>query len=1387
MKTSQLPQRKNINSVLKDIFALGKGKRANQIKDLFSLIKKIIQNEKDNSSFLKTASQILNLYQSYSSFKKKDEFFHQNHFLPFPRTEEEKEAYRLYNRKETLLKEEKIDLRALLKKIDANDRKIEKNLYSKTSQILQKKNINNEKENALEMFLPTSFESQDIYEIHPYYLAASRFVLEEADQKQKKKITVSVLIGMHKELNRLKTRSEQMTGEDFFRRKIDQLSFLFKGLENIDWRLCFVEDEPKGENNYYRTIDAIKNIIETDPKIENLFQNGKILILDYEKDLKEEIKEYGDHETSDKKNISELTADEFARESIKGGAIQTGLRYLSKISNDDDILLYTDCDISYNLSEIGLLLEPILKKESDFSVGSRSMETSYIIGKEKDRQTSSYVFNTLVQTLLNLPFKDTQAGAKAFKVSGIKKIESSFSELGMAFDVELLKLCLDSQLKGKEIGIVWIDSGEESQSNRMEFPMFQALLGIVEKRYKFFEENEEKNKERRIEHYLKKYSKEQQKEARDEYFQDVSQNFKEHKNFEKIINLSSNSEWSVLIKYFKELYDLFLPEDFKELTTLIKKTFIDLSNNELKAEEIQDIIELSSNFIKEFNPIYISRFLLEMFPTLKDAFEVIMEDPLKRHVIIPLLFGDTLLTKPLMVTNHVSFSEYLERNNSEKNQFFLYDEWVKSGELEKFPEKAREKIGDPKRLRIGQNNLLKLDQEKMIGLCLKYKSSKTEDLAYAKKIVQGKMEALDNFFSNTKIKWKLYFIDADKDEEANNDVRKYISELCKTSFNKVEGENIYIKEGFPKDGKAKAVQYGMSKACEEGYDYVGYIDFSDKIDIREMGNLIVSLIEDKADISIGSRRLDESEVKNKPVTMLIRSAFFNFLVRSMFPHLSHLTDTQAGFKLFKTDVWKGIENKAPKCEGFGFDIELLQIAALHNYNIKEHPINFHDNFQNKRVDLFEDMSTSMFDDALKIRADLSDILYEDNRQLPLIGAGAENAVYLLPNGTILKVPHEVASPYFVFSMKHGLFKNKEEMSIEQQEKRLIDNSYIHKILNSKTIKKYIVQLRNWKPFNAFVMQVISSIEKKDYKSIGYEIAKKLGDGLVIPFEEIQTPFECKINGKDLKFLSHHQVKQSLRADKTFKEALFSILEGKTDTLYKKNEIENLINKMDNLNRALWKRGLFDLDTNMVNDTGFYKGSLMLLDPGELMEDISLINSKKLKRQIQTREDYLELDGILSQNFAEIDKGHILYYYISKMEDFVKYVEEEKNNFNLGEVDFASEQKGVDKKVLEIKFPKEKRIEIIPEKLSWENNLSTEEKFIYSSSYYQLPYIPSGYKPPILSDENPKKSFYHFNLQDREISNIEENIKINKGSVISQIEKIKQLKLLDDEEKLIQLF
>jgi glycosyltransferase involved in cell wall biosynthesis len=126
----------------------------------------------------------------------------------------------------------------------------------------------------------------------------------------------------------------------------------------------------------------------------------------------------------------------------KGYAVKKGCE-----DADADCICFMDGDLAYSLEH----LEPLVAKLEKFDVviGCRNLDRENFRNLTLLRKIAGKIFNFISRVLLNLKYKDMQAGLKGFKKIPAQEIFKRQTLTGFSFDAELLFL---AQKKGYTIG-----------------------------------------------------------------------------------------------------------------------------------------------------------------------------------------------------------------------------------------------------------------------------------------------------------------------------------------------------------------------------------------------------------------------------------------------------------------------------------------------------------------------------------------------------------------------------------------------------------------------------------------------------------------------------------------------------------------------------------------------------------------------------------------------------------------------------------------------------------------------------------------------------------------------------------------------------------------------
>jgi dolichyl-phosphate beta-glucosyltransferase len=158
-------------------------------------------------------------------------------------------------------------------------------------------------------------------------------------------------------------------------------------------------------------------------------------------------------------------------------------------------------------------------------------------------------------------------------------------------------------------------------------------------------------------------------------------------------------------------------------------------------------------------------------------------------------------------------------------------------------------------------------------------------------------------------------------------------------------------------GKGAAVRRGVLLARSE---WILLSDADLSVPIHQLERLVRYLDDD---VVIGSKWIRSSISRvPQPWHRQLSSRIFNLCVRLLV--LRGIRDTQCGFKLFRREAARRIFPQLT-VRGFGFDVEVLYLAAKYGYRIKEVPIVWL-HHKGSKVRLLRD-ACRMFADLLRIR------------------------------------------------------------------------------------------------------------------------------------------------------------------------------------------------------------------------------------------------------------------------------------------------------------------------------------------------------------------------------------------------------------------------------------
>jgi dolichyl-phosphate beta-glucosyltransferase len=186
------------------------------------------------------------------------------------------------------------------------------------------------------------------------------------------------------------------------------------------------------------------------------------------------------------------------------------------------------------------------------------------------------------------------------------------------------------------------------------------------------------------------------------------------------------------------------------------------------------------------------------------------------------------------------------------------------------------------------------------------------------------LEAINEYFSNKPLTRQIIVVDDGSDDHTSNvvqNLKKDIRDLSVIAYQ-------------PNRGKGYAIKIGIEESHGE---FILFIDADNSTPIEEFEKFYPLLKDNQ--VVIGSRYISGSTIVVKqPKYRVFIGRFGNMLIQSFL--LDGVTDTQCGFKAFQHEAAKQIFSRM-KVNRFGFDIEILSIARLLNFTVKEMPVSWY--------------------------------------------------------------------------------------------------------------------------------------------------------------------------------------------------------------------------------------------------------------------------------------------------------------------------------------------------------------------------------------------------------------------------------------------------------------
>jgi dolichyl-phosphate beta-glucosyltransferase len=157
----------------------------------------------------------------------------------------------------------------------------------------------------------------------------------------------------------------------------------------------------------------------------------------------------------------------------KGLAVKCGM-----LAATGRIVAYTDADLPYSLTALRSAYERIAERRCSAAFGARDLTGSAsCVVVSPSRRIASAAFRLLTKCLISRQVPDTQCGLKVFSAAAARQIFSRTTISGFAFDVEVVWLCHQLELKLERVPVLLINDYNSSISvTRHGASMFFEVL-----------------------------------------------------------------------------------------------------------------------------------------------------------------------------------------------------------------------------------------------------------------------------------------------------------------------------------------------------------------------------------------------------------------------------------------------------------------------------------------------------------------------------------------------------------------------------------------------------------------------------------------------------------------------------------------------------------------------------------------------------------------------------------------------------------------------------------------------------------------------------------------------------------------------------------------------
>ena len=242
-----------------------------------------------------------------------------------------------------------------------------------------------------------------------------------------------------------------------------------------------------------------------------------------------------------------------------------------------------------------------------------------------------------------------------------------------------------------------------------------------------------------------------------------------------------------------------------------------------------------------------------------------------------------------------------------------------------------------------------------------------------KKLMRNLKDSIIPFYDACEIDYDIIICSDASNEEEQSLLEKELKEL--------DNPLVTLLPYSDTKGKGWAVKKSIEMTPDDS-DYILFMDADLSTDLKAFDEIKPML--GKYDCFNASRHSKDSHITEKQTFIRrITSWGSRFIIRHKF-HLKGLTDTQCGYKAFRTNVAKEMV-RHQIISGFAFDVEYIYFCHLNGFSIKEVPVSW-ENDPDSTVSPLK-TAWNFYKDLNRIKRNRKNYILPDERKKGLSDAG----------------------------------------------------------------------------------------------------------------------------------------------------------------------------------------------------------------------------------------------------------------------------------------------------------------------------------------------------------------------------------------------------------------